>query len=317
MQAGASGVTTSEKDHEMNTTANAAYRNVQGKTGQVIPFRFEAKQVRTLLIDDQPWFVAADISAALEYRDAGNMARNLDDDEKGTQIVSTPGGDQEMLVINQSGLYSAILRSRKAEAKRFKKWVTAEVLPAIRKHGRYEDANNSMGTLLGKTIGTDAAHMLGALIKGKVTKVPAEFQRQATAKIWSQTHTAFGVRSAADIPAIQLDAARNFIAAYALEGEWLAKEPEVTGPMLSRADLLNLNALTHYMGRVREIYVRYNMFNALGALGSPAGVELHDYVSDGNAVAGSLRSRFKAEIERAAADADASGNRAIAARAAA
>lgn len=317
VQARASGVTTSEKDHEMNSTANATDRNIQAQTAKVIPFRFEARQVRTLLIDDQPWFVAADVAAALGYPAAPQMTRNLDDDEKGMQNLHTLGGDQEMLVINESGLYSAILRSRKAEAKRFKKWVTAEVLPAIRKHGRYEDANNSMGTLLGQTIGTDAAHMLGALIKGKVTKVPTEFRQQATAKIWSQTHTAFGVRSAADIPAIQLDAARNFIAAYALEGEWLAKEPELAGPVLTRADLLNLNALTHYMGRVREIYVRYNMFNALGALGSRAGVELHDYVADGNAVAGSLRSKFKAEIARATADADAAGNRAISGLAAA
>jgi prophage antirepressor-like protein len=192
------------------------------QTAQVIPFRFEAREVRTLLIDDQPWFVAADVSAALKYRIAGDMTRNLDDDEKGTQIVRTPGGDQEMLVINESGLYSAILRSRKAEAKRFKKWVTAEVLPAIRKHGRYEDADGRMATLVGQTIGTDGFHMLGSLIKGKVSSLPVPVQRRATAKIWSQTHAAFGVRSAADIPAEQLDAARNFIAAYnVLEGEYI------------------------------------------------------------------------------------------------
>ncbi|MBN0617429.1 Bro-N domain-containing protein, partial [Pseudomonas aeruginosa] len=74
------------------------------QTAQVIPFQFDAREVRTLLIDDQPWFVAADVSCALEYRIAGDMTRNLDDDEKGTQIVRTPGGDQEMLVINESGL---------------------------------------------------------------------------------------------------------------------------------------------------------------------------------------------------------------------
>ncbi|SPZ14023.1 phage protein [Pseudomonas aeruginosa] len=91
------------------------------QTAQVIPFQFDAREVRTMLIDDQPWFVAADIASALQYLTAKDMARNLDDDEKGRQILPTPGGDQEMLVINESGLYSAILRSRKAEAKRFKK----------------------------------------------------------------------------------------------------------------------------------------------------------------------------------------------------
>ncbi len=197
------------------------------QTAQLIPFRFESREVRTLLIDDQPWFVASDVSSALQYRDAFNMNRNLDDDEKGTQIVSTPGGDQEMLVISESGLYSAILRSRKAEAKRFKKWVTADVLPAIRKHGRYEDNEGKMNTLIGQTIGTDGFHMLGAVVKGKVSGLPATAQRRATMKIWSQTHAAFGVRSAADIPADQLDAARNFIAAYVvLEGEYLPKQEQ-------------------------------------------------------------------------------------------
>ena len=193
-------------------------------TAQVIPFQFDTREVRTMLIDDQPWFVAADVSAALEYRDAGNMARNLDDDEKGTQIVSTLGGDQEMLVINESGLYSAILRSRKAEAKRFKKWVTAEVLPAIRKHGRYDDEENKLNTLVGQTIGTDGFHCLAAVVDGKLRHLPAAARRRARGHLWSQVHKAFSVVSAEHIPASQLEAARNFIAAYALEGEWLGRE---------------------------------------------------------------------------------------------
>lgn len=210
-------------------------------TAQVIPFRFEAREVRTLLIDDQPWFVAADVASALQYLTAKDMARNLDDDEKGRQILPTLGGDQEMLVINESGLYSAILRSRKAEAKRFKRWVTAEVLPAIRKQGRYEDADNRMATLVGQTIGTDGFHMLGAVVKGKVSSLPVPVQRRATAKIWSQTHAAFGVRSAADIPADQLDAARNFIAAYVLEGELLAPEQPALALHYPATMLLELN----------------------------------------------------------------------------
>ncbi|AMO43567.1 hypothetical protein PAEP54_00160 [Pseudomonas phage YMC11/07/P54_PAE_BP] len=163
------------------------------QTAQVIQFQFDAREVRTMLIDDQPWFVATDVAASLGYPAAPQMTRNLDEDEKGMQNVHTPGGDQEMLVINESGLYSAILRSRKAEAKRFKKWVTAEVLPAIRKHGRYEDSSNKMATLVGETIGTDGFHMLGSLIKGKVAALPVEVRRRAAMKIWSQTHAAFGL----------------------------------------------------------------------------------------------------------------------------
>ncbi|WGO82344.1 BRO-N domain-containing protein [Arsenophonus apicola] len=101
-------------------------------------FNFHNNNVRVLLINDQPWFVASDISNSLNYLSAKDMVRNLDDDEKDRHIVPTLGGHQEMLIINESGLYSSILRSRKPEAKLFKKWVTNEVLPSIRKTGKYE-----------------------------------------------------------------------------------------------------------------------------------------------------------------------------------
>ena len=98
---------------------------------ELIPFDFEGRPVRVVTdAQGEPWFVAADVAQSLDYRMASDMTRSLDDDEKGTQIVRTPSGDQEMLVINESGLYSAILKSRKPEAKRFKRWVTHEVLPA-------------------------------------------------------------------------------------------------------------------------------------------------------------------------------------------
>lgn len=197
------------------------------QTAQIIPFHFEAREVRTVLINDQPWFFAVDVCASLGLSDTNKALIGLDDDEK-REHEQYSGSGRRPILINESGLYSLILRSRKAEAKRFKKWVTAEVLPAIRKHGRYEDTDNRMATLVGQTIGTDGFHMLGAVVKGKVSTLPVPVQRRATAKIWSQTHAAFGVRSAADIPADQLDSARNFIAAYALEGEWLRKETSDT-----------------------------------------------------------------------------------------
>lgn len=100
-------------------------------------FDFEDNAVRVIDKDGDPWFVAADVARVLEYRDAEVACRALDDDEKGTLIVCTPGGQQEMLGINESGLYHLVLVSRKPEAKKFRKWVTAEVLPSIRKTGMY------------------------------------------------------------------------------------------------------------------------------------------------------------------------------------
>lgn len=105
--------------------------------GLPMEFSFDGAAVRVVLVDGEPWWVAADLSTALEYGVASAMTRYLDEDEKGVSIVHTLGGEQEMLIINESGLYSVILRSRKASAKRFKKWVTAEVLPSIRRHGSY------------------------------------------------------------------------------------------------------------------------------------------------------------------------------------
>lgn len=111
-----------------------------------LSFRFhEEHDIRVVVINDDPWFVAGDVASLLDYLSAKDMTRMLDDDEKGRHIVPTLGGDQEMTVISESGLYSAVLRSRKPEARQFRKWVTAEVLPAIRKTGRYElrgDATN-------------------------------------------------------------------------------------------------------------------------------------------------------------------------------
>ncbi|MCB1824217.1 MAG: Bro-N domain-containing protein [Candidatus Competibacteraceae bacterium] len=104
----------------------------------IVSFDFVSRSVRIVMRGDEPWFVAADVCAVLEYRMASDMTRFLDDDEKGTHIMRTPGGDQEATIINESGLYAAILKSRKPEAKKFKKWVTSEVLPALRRTGRYE-----------------------------------------------------------------------------------------------------------------------------------------------------------------------------------
>lgn len=97
----------------------------------------EFGSVRTVEIHNEPWFVASDIAKALGYRMASDMTRRIDEEDKGTHSVSTPSGEQNMTVINESGLYSAILESKLPNAKKFKHWVTGEVLPSIRKTGAY------------------------------------------------------------------------------------------------------------------------------------------------------------------------------------
>lgn len=94
-------------------------------------------KVRTLTIGGEAWFVAADVCKALELGNPSMTVERLDADEKGISSIDTLGGKQRMAIINEPGLYSVILCSRKPEAKAFKRWITHEVIPAIRKYGGY------------------------------------------------------------------------------------------------------------------------------------------------------------------------------------
>lgn len=98
---------------------------------------YKNSPVRIVEKGGEPWFVARDVCKVLEITKVDSAIRNLDADEKGAHTVSTPGGNQEMTIVSEAGLYSLILRSRKPEAKAFKRWVTHEVLPSIRKTGAY------------------------------------------------------------------------------------------------------------------------------------------------------------------------------------
>lgn len=94
-------------------------------------------QMRTVVIDNEPWFVATDVCKCLEIGNSRQTLTRLDDDEKDVISNDTPGGRQNMSVVNEPGLYTLVLSSRKPEAKAFKRWITHEVIPAIRKHGLY------------------------------------------------------------------------------------------------------------------------------------------------------------------------------------
>jgi prophage antirepressor-like protein len=118
----------------------AALERTQPALDEPMTFAFAEFIVRGWLIDGEPLFVAHDIAEALEYRMASDMTRRLDDDEKGTRPVRTPGGVQNVSIITESGLYAAILGSRSPGAIDFKRWVTRELLPALRRTGSYSTA---------------------------------------------------------------------------------------------------------------------------------------------------------------------------------
>jgi prophage antirepressor-like protein len=100
-------------------------------------YNYHEKEVRTVMIDNEPWFVAKDVCRILELDNISMSISRLDDDEKGVSSIDTPGGKQDMAIVNEAGLYTLILGSRKPEAKEFKRWITHEVIPTIRKTGSY------------------------------------------------------------------------------------------------------------------------------------------------------------------------------------
>jgi prophage antirepressor-like protein len=100
-------------------------------------FDYTGKQIRVVEKDGEPWFVLKDVCDVLGLTSTSRVSERLEEDERGVSSVHTPGGQQDVHIINESGLYNVILRSDKEEAKPFRKWVTSEVLPSIRKHGAY------------------------------------------------------------------------------------------------------------------------------------------------------------------------------------
>ena len=101
----------------------------------------EFGEIRTVEVNGEPWFVGKDVATALGYGEgkslANAVANHVDEEDKGVTELMTPGGNQKMVIINESGLYSLVLSSKLPGAKRFKRWITSEVIPSIRKHGAY------------------------------------------------------------------------------------------------------------------------------------------------------------------------------------
>ena len=142
---------------------------------EVKVFQFRENEVRVVGINGEPWFVGKDVAGVLGYSDTQAMTRRLDADEVSTCTDNSSGQVRHVTIISESGLYNAVLGSSKPEAKAFKKWVTSEVLPSIRKHGAYV-TNEKLSEWL-----ADPTHMIEALtaLKEEREKVRAlEQQRE-------------------------------------------------------------------------------------------------------------------------------------------
>lgn len=151
------------------------------EAGNSLPIQFKSPNGHKLTVkleNGEPWWIgkeACQMVGIRNHRDA--LANILDEDEKGVGITDTPGGKQDMIWINESGLYHLIFSSRKEEAKRFRKWVTSEVLPQIRKTGSYSNARK-------KYLETDAEKTL--FIKIAMNLRIGDIKAIAEANDWSR-----------------------------------------------------------------------------------------------------------------------------------
>lgn len=182
---------------------------------QLSTFNFESNSIRTLAINNEPWFVAKDVCDAIGLTNSRMSLIALDEDEKGVSLIYTPSGQQEVNIISESGMYTLILRCRDAVKKgsiphRFRKWVTAEVLPTIRKTGKYE----SKTSVNDRTGLRNAVNMLVSR-KGLIYS-----------DAYHLIHQRFNVESIEDLTLEQLPEAVEYVHKIILEGE-LITEPEL------------------------------------------------------------------------------------------
>jgi anti-repressor protein len=198
----------------------------------IIPFDFEGAAVRTVERDGEPWFIALDVCRVLDLNNSSQAISRLDDDEKGVITNDTLGGAQDIAIINESGLYSLTLTSRKPAAKRFKKWVTSEVLPSIRKTGAYAVKPqpdpmvmlNDPGTLRSLLAGySEKVQALEASVKAEQAKIEAQAPKIAALDRIANSEASLNITDTAKTLQMQ----PKMLFRYLREKKWIYARPGV------------------------------------------------------------------------------------------
>ena len=233
----------------------------------IVQFSFESSSIRTLGDAISPLFVAADVAAILGYGSTKDATRILDDDEKQTVSIDTNGGKQSMTAVTESGLYAMILKSRRPEAKRFRKWVTSEVLPSIRKTGRYEAPT---------TLTTEEMYEIRKAVKARAKNCSIHYQT-----IYNALYDSFKIASYKDLTREQLRAALSFIQTCDLK-------PQLQGPaipegaiILEKNDAERIRNFVYYMRYLfRPQLDAFEQF--LKAVDSPMAPKFWDLIHETN-----------------------------------
>ena len=232
---------------------------------QLSTFNFESNSIRTLAIDNEPWFVAKDVCDAIGLTNSRMSLIALDEDEKGVSLIYTPSGQQEMNIVSESGMYTLILRCRDAVKKgstphRFRKWVTSEVLPTIRKTGKYE----SKTSVNDRTGLRNAVNMLVSK-KGLIYS-----------EAYHLVHQRFNVESIEDLTLEQLPQAVEYVHRIVLEGELITeqKKDELFTREFTEHDLQQL--VWAWFALLRGTELCQTLHPALKQIGSHYAAPVHD-----------------------------------------
>ena len=239
----------------------------------VLSFNFNQNQIQVINKDGEAWFIASEIAAMFGYRDSHNLTRILDDDEADTHNMSIRSENgikqsRTVTIINESGFYHAAFKSRKPEVRPFRKWVTSEVLPAIRKTGSYSGRLKPKAPR--KALPSGLTHEQQAEVKALhnilIQSVPFEKQKALAITLWSAVKSKFKV-GYKDVPPEQFPEVLSLMARVAVEKGAQYREAEAvnleTVPKLfaSQANIpFDLKRDAHYAVTVRngKIY-RYSL----------------------------------------------------------
>ncbi|EIJ9485286.1 phage repressor protein/antirepressor Ant [Escherichia coli] len=219
-------------------------------------FKFGDSEIRVINKCGEPWFVAKDVCDALNLTNSRKALTALDDDEKGVTLSYTLGGEQNLSIVSESGMYTLVLRCRDAVNKgsvphKFRKWVTAEVLPSIRKTGSYGNTLKAKKALPGK-ITTEQQEAIKQLVMSRGQSLPKEKQAKAMITMWSSLKSHFGC-SYKEISEEQFTEALSLAARVPLEGELIGKQEKSTNE-LSAKETDSLVWLWDYANRSQALF---------------------------------------------------------------
>lgn len=265
-------------------------KSLTKKAANYSTFAFDDKNVRVVAKDGEPWFLASDLCDVLGI-DITSI-RKLDDDEKGLHSMHTLGGSQQMAVVSESGMWTLILRCRDAVKPgtvpyRVRKWVTAEVLPSIRKTGSYGNTPKAKKALPGK-ITKEQQEAIKQLVMSRGQSLPKEKQAKAMITMWSSLKSHFGC-SYKEISEEQFTEALSLAARIPLEGEFIGKSEHNEMSCFDwRMNVHNLNSACIHLDAMYRIW-RDEMEPALRLLGSPVATRFCGRIADCYSVTASVK----------------------------